>query len=100
MSAVSPNRTIDSQTASKNKPTESGSTKSRFDLISSEQFNQADCQLEWLVENVLVRDQPGVIGGPPKSLKTSLAIDLAISIGSGKPFLGVFKVPKRCRVAV
>jgi hypothetical protein len=73
---------------------------SRFGLIDSKRFSTGGKRLEWLVEKILVRGQPAVIGGPPKSLKTSLAIDLAISLGTGKKFLGEFNVPKRCRVAV
>lgn len=100
MSAVTSNRSSDTKPDYQARANAPGASESRFGLMNCKQFDQADCKLEWLVENVLVRDQPGVIGGPPKSLKTSLAIDLAISIGSGKPFLGQFKVPERCRVAV
>jgi RecA-family ATPase len=53
----------------------------------------------WLAEPVFVRGQPAVVGGPKKTLKTSLAIDLVISLGSGTPFLGHFPVPKQLRVA-
>jgi replicative DNA helicase len=54
----------------------------------------------WLVQGVLVRGQPAVIGGAKKTLKTSLAIDMAVSLGTGTPFLGHFAVPEKARVAV
>jgi hypothetical protein len=38
------------------------------------------CKLKWLVECVMVAGQPMVTGGPSKFLKTSLAIELAVSI--------------------
>lgn len=56
--------------------------------------------LRWDVEGVMVRGQPMVIGGPPKSLKTSLTLDLAVSLATATPFLGCFSVPKKRRVAV
>jgi replicative DNA helicase len=52
----------------------------------------------WLVRNILVADQPVVVGGPKKTLKTSLVIDLAISMGRGAPFLGRFEVPQQLNV--
>jgi hypothetical protein len=57
-----------------------------------------DAEPEWLVEGVLVGGQLGVIGGPEKSLKTSLAVDLAVSLATETPFLGRYTVPAPCRV--
>jgi hypothetical protein len=72
----------------------------RFQPRDSATFAREHHPLNWLVPQVLVAGQPGVIGGPKKTLKTSLAVDLAISLGSGTPFLGQFPVPKKVRVAV
>lgn len=48
---------------------------------------------EYIVRNMLVRGEPMVIGGASKSLKTSIALDLAVSVATGKAFLGKFDVP-------
>jgi replicative DNA helicase len=71
-----------------------------FDAIDSATFAQADYRLEWLVKRLLVIGQPALIGGPQKALKTSLLIDLAISLGTGTPFLDEFQIPRPMRVAV
>src|SRR5262249_11404846 len=71
-----------------------------FNPIHSAIFARSEYRVEWLVKRLLVRDQPGVVGGAMKSLKTSIALDLAISLGSGKPFLGVFDVYRKMRVCV
>ena len=80
-------------------PAEAGA-KNGFVLapIDSATFAAANYQREWLVRNVLVRGQPVVFGGPSKSLKTSIGIDLAISLGTGTDFLGRFPT-RRTRVA-
>ena len=83
------------RTIKTDKPTQPG-----IGFIDSVAFADAQYSDEWLVNGVFVQGQPAVIGGPKKSLKTSLALDLAISLGTGKPFLGKFEVSKRRRVAV
>src|SRR5262249_29259204 len=69
-------------------------------LITSSVFDTLDCSQTWFVKGVLVAGEPGVLGGPYKSLKTSIAVALALSIATGKPFLGCFDVVLRCRVAI
>jgi hypothetical protein len=66
--------------------------------VNSETFAKAEEELRWLVKDVLVKDRPGIVGGPLKALKTLLMLDLAISLGTGTPFLGYFAVPERVAV--
>jgi hypothetical protein len=54
----------------------------------------------WLVRPVIVTRQLGIIGAPKKTLKTSLMIDLAVSLSAGVPFLGHFPVPRKLRVVM
>jgi len=59
---------------------------------------------DWLIDRFFVAGQPMLVGGAYKSLKTSLALDLAISLAAAKPFLGEdspFPPPQRqYRVAI
>lgn len=47
---------------------------------------------QWLVEGIWQKGTYGMIAGEPKTYKSVQATDLALSVASGKPFLGHFKV--------
>ncbi len=51
-----------------------------------------------MIPGILIAGQPGGIFGSFKTLKTSLAADLMISLASGTPFLGRFPVPEPGKV--
>lgn len=73
--------------------------KPRFtQLLTSAELDGLELNTDYLVEHVLVRGQPGVVGGRSKTLKTSTLIDLVYSLGTGTPFLGTFET-QRARVA-
>jgi hypothetical protein len=72
----------------------------RFALIDSATFARADYSQEWLVQRLFVRGLPAVVGAPKKSMKTSLMVDLSISLATTEPFLGEFRVYRSNRVAL
>jgi hypothetical protein len=67
-----------------------------FEPITSAEFDAAEYRLEWLVKRALVRGQFGVIGGASKSMKTSLAVDLALSLGTGLRSLAISTFTSPC----
>jgi hypothetical protein len=50
---------------------------------------------QWLIEKLWLAEGVGVIGGPPRAYKSLLALDMAVSVASGSPCLGVFPVHAR-----
>jgi hypothetical protein len=74
--------------------------QAKFKFTDSKEFLAGDYRQEFLVKRVLVRGQPLVIGGPQKTLKTSLLVDLGVSLATATPFLGEFAVPRRVRAAL
>jgi hypothetical protein len=72
----------------------------RWEPLDSAAFAAADYRPLWLAKKTLVEKQIAVIGGPQKALKTSVAIDLAISLAAARPWLGEFACPATKRVAV
>ena len=75
---------------------------SRLQLIGSAEFSGREFRNEWLVENVLVAGQPALVGGMKKTLKTSIIVDLAVSLGIGQSvrFLNYFPVQQQVNVGV
>jgi hypothetical protein len=47
----------------------------------------------WLIEGLWAEEGVGLVGGSPKTCKTWLSLDLALSVASGTPALGTFAVP-------
>ena len=68
-------------------------------LISSPDLLELDLKPRFLIDGILVDGQPCVIGGMSKTLKTSIAVDMAVSLSSGTPFLGQYRT-QRQRVAI
>ena len=66
----------------------------RLQFITSSEFSASQYEVQWHVPGVLVRGQPCVVGGPSKTLKTSVVLDLAISLASRTTsrFLGTREV--------
>lgn len=46
----------------------------------------------WLVKDIWTAGSHGIIGGEPKTSKTTIALALAVSVASGQPFLGRYPV--------
>jgi len=63
-------------------------------VLSNREFLEASYDLRHLVKDCLIQGQPGVVGGRSKCCKTLVALDLALSVASGTPFLGHFEVPQ------
>jgi hypothetical protein len=65
---------------------------------SLEELLEADLNEEFIVDQVLVENQPFVVAGEFKTLKTTLLIMMALSLCSGAKFLGRYEVKKKKRV--
>lgn len=50
------------------------------------------CQQSWLIERLWSHQAVGIIGGSPKSGKTWLALEMAVSVASGSPCFGTFPI--------
>lgn len=73
----------------------SGAAKKTYQpkMLSSQQLLEKPASVNWLVNGLLMKCEPIVIGAPKKTLKTAVAADLAISLATGCKFLGKFAIP-------
>ncbi|MCE5268050.1 MAG: AAA family ATPase [Planctomycetaceae bacterium] len=76
--------------------------KRRFKIrrISCKELDSGCNTTEYLIDRMLVARQPCIVGGGMKCLKTTVLIDLAISLASGEPFLQQFHVNRSCNVGI
>lgn len=69
-------------------------------LIPATQFlATVSSEVDWLVEGVIQRGSNGFICALPKVGKSWVAVDLALSLALGLPWLG-FEVPRRTKTAI
>lgn len=60
--------------------------------VRAADLQPADNTDPWLIEGLWTAQAVGVLGGPPKSLKTWLALEMAVSVASATPCLQTFSV--------
>ena len=51
-------------------------------------------QTQWLIEELWTEQAVGILGGEPKSFKSFMALDMAVSVASGTPCLRQFPVKR------
>jgi hypothetical protein len=61
-------------------------------VVPAAALDEPDPSRRWLIEGLWARAGVGIIGGPPKSCKSWLALDLALSVASATPCLEAFAV--------
>jgi len=61
-------------------------------VVRACELDEPAADQRWLVESLWARAGVGIIGGSPKSCKSFLALDLALSVASSTPCLGRFEV--------
>lgn len=73
-----------------------------FDLMDIGHYMSkfGETKVSWLIDDWLPDETIAFLVAPPGSYKTWVTLDLAVSIASGKPFLGEFEVNKTGPVIV
>lgn len=63
-----------------------------YETVRAEDLEEPDPNKLWMVEDLWQREGVGILGGPAKSAKTWLALDIAVSVASGTDVLDTFEV--------
>ena len=61
-------------------------------VVRAADIADAEARPRWLVTSLWARAGVGILGGAPKCCKSWLALEIAISVASGAPCLGVFEI--------
>lgn len=70
-------------------------SKPTFKVVKGAELKQKPPNTKWLIENLWSDSGVGVIGGSPKSCKTWLGLEMAVSVASGTPCLNHFFAPRK-----
>lgn len=65
---------------------------SELPVVRAADLEVAPSEQQWLVRQIWTQQAVGIVGGLPKSCKSWLGLDLAVSVASGTPCLGRFAV--------
>lgn len=68
--------------------------------LTDSELNQRESSPKYLIDRCLLAGQTGIVAGPEKALKTSLSVELALSVAYGKPFLNHYKVLETGHVGI
>ena len=61
-------------------------------VVRASELRASECRQPWLIERLWSHQAVGIIGGSPKSGKTWLSLEIAVSVASGSPCLNTFAV--------
>jgi RecA-family ATPase len=62
-------------------------------VVRAADLDELEPTRRWLIEPLWIHEGVGTIGGLPKSCKSWLGLDMAVSVASGSPCLDTFPVP-------
>ena len=71
-----------------------------YQPMTLSQLMARDVSVDYLIENLIAAQQPILLAGPVKSLKTSVLLDLCFALATGGCFLGYFRVLRSIAVAI
>ena len=90
-------RTI-AQSVARYKPADDDSIT--FAPLTLAELMTKNISVEYLIRRILAEGQPLLLAGPVKSMKTSIMLDLCLSLATGTPFLDFFEVERKIMVGV
>jgi hypothetical protein len=61
-------------------------------VVRASELKVSESRQPWLIEHLWGHEAVGIIGGSPKSGKTWLALEIAVSVASGSPCLNAFAI--------
>ena len=73
-------------------PDASNHCPSTLPLVRASELESAATDHPWLIEDLWTAQAVGIVGGQPKSMKTWLALEMAVAVASATPCLGRFHV--------
>lgn len=66
-----------------------------FPVVSTAELLRGSARPDYLIDHILQKGRPCVVGGPAKCLKSGIMVyEAAVSLAAGAPFLGTFPVRK------